>query len=68
MEPARLTLFHNGLLLHHRQEAMGPTGHRNTSSYASPHDEEGPLKLQDHGNPTRFRNIWMRALTDYDAE
>ena len=68
VEPARLTLFHNGLLVHHRQEAMGPTGHRNTSSYASPHDEEGPLKLQDHGNPTRFRNIWMRQLTDYDAE
>ena len=68
VEPARLTVFHNGLLLHHRQEAMGPTGHRNTSSYASPHDEEGPLRLQDHGNPTRFRNIWMRGLTDYDAE
>ena len=68
VEPARLTLFHNGLLLHHRQEAQGPTGHRNTCSYATQHDEEGPLKLQDHGNPTRFRNIWMRPLTDYDAE
>lgn len=67
VEPARLTIFLNGILLHHRQEAMGPTGHRNVSSYAEPHDEEGPLKLQDHGNPMRFRNIWMRPLTDYDA-
>ena len=66
VEPARLTVLHNGLLVHHRQEAMGPTVHLDTSSYASPHDEEGPLLLQDHG-PMLFRNIWIRPLTDYDA-
>ena len=67
LEPARVTLFMNGLLLHHRQEAMGPTGHRNVTSYSTPDPEVGSLRLQDHGNPVRFRNIWMRPLTDYDA-
>ncbi|MEE2658732.1 MAG: DUF1080 domain-containing protein [Candidatus Latescibacterota bacterium] len=65
--PAFVTVIFNGVLLHHRQEAMGPTGHRNVCSYAEPDPEVGPLKLQDHGNPIRFRNIWMRPLVGYDG-
>jgi Domain of Unknown Function (DUF1080) len=51
--PARLTVFHNGVLIHHAVEfggKIGPFG----------------LNLQDHGNPVRFRNIWYRKLKDYD--
>jgi hypothetical protein len=66
LRPAYLTVFLNGVLLHHRQELMGPTVHRTLARYA-PHDAEGPLVLQDHGEPVRFRNIWIRRLKGYDG-
>jgi len=66
VKPAYLTVILNGLVLHNRQAAMGPTGHRNLASYDPPHAEEGPLMLQDHGDLVRFRNIWMRRLKGYD--
>ncbi len=63
---AYLTVIHNGIVVHHRQRAVGPTGHRDLANYDTPHAVTGPLQLQDHGNPVRFRNIWMRRLTGYD--
>ena len=65
-KPAFITVLQNGVLLHHRQEILGPTGHRGAANYDTPHDPEGPLHLQDHGNPVRYRNIWMRRLKGYD--
>ncbi|MXX03675.1 MAG: DUF1080 domain-containing protein [Gemmatimonadetes bacterium] len=64
---AHLTVIHNGIVVHHRQRAVGPTGHRDLANYDTPHADTGPLQLQDHGDPVRFRNIWMRRLTAYDA-
>jgi hypothetical protein len=61
--PAFVTVIHNGVVVHHRRELSGKTSHRSLPSY-SPHDAEGPIKLQDHGNPMRFRNIWVRPLGD----
>lgn len=66
VSPAYLTVLHNGLVVHNRQAALGPTGHKSLPSYDEAHGPTGPLMLQDHKNPTRFRNIWIRALTDYD--
>ena len=62
-----LTVIQNGVLIHHRQAAIGPTGNRILANYGTPHPPTGPLRLQDHRNPTRFRNIWLRPLTPYDA-
>ena len=59
--PARVTVFHNGVLVHHARELVGAAAHRKVGEY-TPHDPEGPLALQDHGNPVRFRNIWVRRL------
>jgi hypothetical protein len=66
VSPAYLTVVYNGVLVHHRQAALGPTGHRIVGSYDTPHGPKGPLMLQDHRNPVRFRNIWIRPLTAYD--
>ncbi len=65
VSPARLTLLHNGVLAHHDVELNGPTGHRGVFEY-EPHPPVGPLALQDHGDPVRYRNIWYRPLTGYD--
>lgn len=65
VRPATLTIFHNGVLVHHNKELIGPTSHREVVLY-SPHAETGPLELQDHGDLVRFRNIWYRAMTGYD--
>ncbi len=60
LESAYLTLIHNGILLHHRRPFHGPTG-RDLKPYnfESP---AAPIALQDHGNPLRYRNIWVRPL------
>lgn len=59
--PAFVTVFLNGIVLQHRQELLGVTNHRVLTTY-TPHDEELPLELQDHGDLVRFRNIWYRPL------
>ena len=61
VRPAYLTVFLNGVLLHNRRELMGPTVYRQVAKY-TPQPAEGPLVLQDHGNPVQFRNIWIRRL------
>lgn len=60
-EPAQVTVIHNGVLVHHAREFLGRTSHRAVAAYGDPHGE-APLALQDHGNPVRFRNIWVRRL------
>ena len=59
--PAIVTVFHNGILVHNAKPFWGPTAHKRIGTYA-PSDARGPLGLQDHGNPVRFRNIWVRDL------
>lgn len=65
VQPAYLTLLHNGILVHHNKALLGPTGHQMLPAYKS-HPAQGPLKLQDHGDLVRYRNIWFRPFTDYD--
>ena len=60
-KPAFVTVFHNGVLLHHRKEMMGPMRHRALTEY-EPHAAKLPLLLQGHGNAVRYRNIWARPL------
>ena len=61
VKPAFATVFWNGVLAQHRRELKGPTSHRNEPKYA-PHAAELPLTLQDHSNPVRYRNVWVRKL------
>ena len=66
--PAFMTVFHNGVVVQHRQRIQGPTKHRALASYDEPHGPEGPLVLQDHGDRVRFRNIWIRRIERFGAE
>ena len=61
MVPAYMTVFHNGILVHYHAELTGPTAHKKRPPY-KPHLDRLPISLQDHGNPVRFRNIWIRDL------
>jgi len=61
LRPARFTVFHNGVLVQDNVELTGPTANGVRPPYkVTP--EKLPLGLQDHGNPVRYRNIWIREL------
>ena len=60
-KPAMITVLHNGVVVHANQAFWGPTAHRQIPPYA-PSNAKGYIGLQDHGNPVRFRNIWVREL------
>jgi hypothetical protein len=57
--PAYITVFHNGVLAQNHFELLGNTPFSDPPSY-NKHDLKQPIRLQDHGNPVRFRNIWVR--------
>jgi len=60
-KPARFTVFHNGVLVQDDVELSGPTANKARPPYHK-HPDALPLSLQDHGDPVRFRNIWIRKL------
>jgi 3-keto-disaccharide hydrolase len=64
-KPARVTVFHNGVCVQHDQEILGSTQHRALPAYSA-HPAKLPLRLQDHGNPIRYRNVWIRPLGEHD--
>ena len=69
VKPACLTVLHNGVLIHNHYKLIGITDGingavpwRTLSKYGSPHAPDVFIQLQDHNNPVRFRNIWVRSL------
>jgi 3-keto-disaccharide hydrolase len=64
-KPAVATVLHNGVVVHNGTAFFGPTQHRKIDPY-TPDNAKGPIALQDHGNPVRYRNIWIRAVKGYD--
>lgn len=61
IKKAYVTVLHNGVLIHHRQELQGPTVYIGLSHYKA-HSRSLPIGLQDHGDTVNFRNIWVREL------
>ncbi|MBM3837689.1 MAG: DUF1080 domain-containing protein [Verrucomicrobia bacterium] len=66
IKKANVTVIHNGLVLHHKREFLGHSPHRENGTYNKKQAPEMFIQLQDHGNPMRFRNIWLRSLGEYD--
>ena len=58
-EPGSFTVLHNGVLVQDHIPVKGPP---TTAASLKGIATKGPLVLQDHGNPVRFRNIWVRPL------
>lgn len=59
--PARVTVFHNGVLVHDAVPFHGRTVHGQPAEYSA-HGDTGPIMLQDHADPVRFRTVWVREL------
>jgi hypothetical protein len=59
--PATLTVLHNGVLIQDHFALEGTTAWDMAPQYTA-HPPKLPLHIQDHGNPVRFRNIWIREL------
>jgi hypothetical protein len=64
--PAYLTVIHNGVVVHNHTAYLGPSQHRQVAKYGNSGPTKGPISLQDHGNPVRFRNIWIRPIKGYE--
>jgi hypothetical protein len=69
---AAVTVIQNGVALHNHREFFGSTDgingvpHKSLGAYLKAHPPEVTIELQEHRNPVRFRNIWIRELGEYD--
>ncbi len=61
LKPATITVLQNGVLVQDNVEIKGPTAAKGPPKY-DPYTGKRPIALQDHGNPVRYRNIWVREL------
>ena len=59
VQAGSFTVLHNGVLI---QDHIPVSGEPTTAAPLKGMVEQGPLYLQDHGNPVRFRNVWVRPL------
>ncbi len=61
VKKAAVTVFVNGVLAQHNTEFKWPSTHKRLNKY-KPHAEEETINFQDHGNPVKFRNMWVREI------
>ena len=62
IDPGSQTVIMNGVVVQADTPLEGGGGHKGRSNPLKVFPEKGPMKIQDHGNPVRFRNIWYRPL------
>ena len=59
VKPAVITVIHNGVKVHDRQQLHGPTTHKRLATYPDNHPKKAPILIQWHNDPIEFRNIWV---------
>ena len=62
IKPAYITVLHNGVVVQNHFELQGGTFYEKPPAYDNPHPAKAPIHIQFHGNPVRFRNIWIREI------
>ena len=65
LKRAYVTVFHNGVLVQNHTEIQGNTFYDRAPEYAK-HADKLPLVLMYHGDPVRFRNIWIREIKELE--
>ncbi|NQU26133.1 MAG: DUF1080 domain-containing protein [Candidatus Nealsonbacteria bacterium] len=65
LSPAFITILHNGVLIQNHFQLEGDTPYTRAPEYKA-HGERGPISLQFHGNPVRYRNIWVREVKELE--
>jgi hypothetical protein len=61
LKPGYATVLQNGVVVQNHSEILGSTAWDQAPHY-EPHPLMQPIHLQDHGNPVRYRNIWLREI------
>jgi len=67
IRPGYVTVFHNGILVQNHVELQGTTSWDKVPKY-TPHEPKLPLVLMYHGDPVRFRNIWIREIKELEGK
>ena len=67
LAPATVTVLHNGVVVQANFTLLGDTPYNRPPHYKQ-HPESLPIRLQYHGNPVRFRNIWVRPIKPLEGK
>ncbi len=67
IRPAYVSVVQNGVLVVNNYAIEGDTTYHIPPAYTA-HGEKESIRLQDHGNPIKFRNIWVREIPDSNAK
>jgi len=67
LKPGYVTVLHNGVVVQNHTEIQGSTHFDRPAAYAK-HSDKEPLVLMYHGNPVRFRNIWVREIKELEGK
>jgi hypothetical protein len=67
VKPAIVTVLQNGIVVQNHFELLGGTFYDRPAAYSA-HAPKAPMHLQFHGDPVRFRNIWIRELKEIVAK
>jgi hypothetical protein len=66
-KPGYVTVIHNGVAVQNHFELQGNTYYDKPPAYEK-HPEKQPIRLQNHGNPVKYRNIWIREIKPLEGK